>query len=177
MSYSLLAINKVQFSHYQYPELAKMAQIPQSWSSYGHDTSRVHSVSPSLLVYAVFQFLQLAHSLSIQQVFWFPMTEDLNVTYQHLANGQAIQLVGLACSCIFVIPFTKKYGRRSTYVISTALVAAASWWTANMNTKVEVYLTNLLFGLAGATNEVAVEMTVSSLPAPTVSVSVPCLTN
>ena len=91
------------------------------------------------------------------------MTGDLNVTYQDLANGQAVQLVGLACSCVIFIPFTKKYGRRSTYVISTALVAIGSWWTGYMTTKVEIYLTNLLFGLAGATNEVAVEMTVNIL--------------
>lgn len=91
------------------------------------------------------------------------MMEDLNVTYQDLANGQAIQLVGLASSCVVFIPLTKKYGRRSTYIISTALVAATSWWTAYLETKVELYVTSLLYGLAASTTDTSVEMSVSSV--------------
>ncbi|EXU95592.1 MFS transporter [Metarhizium robertsii] len=103
--------------------------------------------------------VQLANmALSIQPVFWNPMTQDLGITYQDLANAQAIQLVGLASSCILFIPLTKKYGRRSTYVFSTALVAASSWWTAYMTTKVELYLTSLLYGLAASTTDTSVEM-------------------
>ena len=90
------------------------------------------------------------------------MVEDIDVTFQDLANGQAVQLVGLAVGCVVFIPFTKKYGRRSTYIISTAMVAGASWWSAFMQGRVSLYLSNMLFGLAGATNETAIQMSVSN---------------
>jgi MFS family permease len=90
------------------------------------------------------------------------MTEDLSVNYQDLANAQAIQLVGLASSCVLFIPLTKKYGRRSTYIFSTALVAVASWWAAFMKTKIELHLTSLLYGLAASTTDTSVEMSVSN---------------
>ncbi|QLI74315.1 uncharacterized protein G6M90_00g107710 [Metarhizium brunneum] len=102
-------------------------------------------------------------ALSIQPVFWNPMTQDLGITYQDLANAQAIQLVGLASSCVLFIPLTKKYGRRSTYVFSTALVAASSWWMAYMKTKVELYLTSLLYGLAASTTDTSIEMSINDL--------------
>lgn len=88
------------------------------------------------------------------------MVDDIDVTYQDLANGQAIQLVGLAVGCIFFIPFTKKYGRRSTYIVSTIAMAGSSWWNAYMQNRVSIYLSNMLFGLAGATNATAVQMSV-----------------
>lgn len=139
-----------------------MAQIPQLRASHVHDAGRIYSVRscshfppwrPRLTLY-------VPYSLSIQPVFWNPMTQDLDITYQDLANAQAIQLVGLASSCILFIPLTKKYGRRSTYVFSTALVAASSWWTAYMKTKVELYLTSLLYGLAASTTDTSIEMSV-----------------
>lgn len=88
------------------------------------------------------------------------MLEDMEVTLQDLNNAQAAQLVGLALGCIVFIPFAKKYGRRSTYMVSTLLVTAAVWWSAFMRTPAEVILTNVLMGLAGATNETAVQMSV-----------------
>lgn len=88
------------------------------------------------------------------------MSIDMNVDYADLTNAQAVQLVGLSVGCIFVIPFTKKYGRRSTYIFSTAVLAGACWWAAYMKTDAELFVTSLLFGLAGAPNETVVQMTV-----------------
>lgn len=91
------------------------------------------------------------------------MSPELGLSFEQLNNTQSAQLAGLAMGCVFFIPLTKKYGRRSTYVLSTAAMAAVSWWSTYMKTDAELYLTNLFYGLAGATNETVVQMTVSPL--------------
>jgi MFS family permease len=60
------------------------------------------------------------------------------------------------------IPLARKFGRRPVYLVSTAVMAAMSFWTAEMTSLGELYGTNILFGLAGATNEAIVQITVSS---------------
>ncbi|KAM4066172.1 major facilitator superfamily protein [Hirsutella rhossiliensis] len=102
-------------------------------------------------------------ALAIQTVFWPQMLKEMDVTLQVLNNAQAAQLVGLAIGCVVFIPFAKKYGRRSTYIVSTILVTAAIWWSAFMKTSAEVIVTNILMGLAGATNETAVQMSIRDL--------------
>lgn len=89
------------------------------------------------------------------------MGPELNFTLVELSNSVSINLVGLALGCVFFIPLTKKYGRRPTYMISTAILAAISFWTARLSSLAELYITNLIYGLAGATNETVVMMTVS----------------
>lgn len=101
-----------------------------------------------------------ANSLSIQTVFWQQMTVDLDVSIAQLSNAQSAQLAGLATGCIFFIPFTIKYGRRLTYLVSTAILAAAAWWTSSMHSYAELIVTAVITGLAGAINETAVQMTV-----------------
>lgn len=88
------------------------------------------------------------------------MTVDLSVTIEQLTHGQSAQLAGLAVGCIFFIPFTVKYGRRSTYLASTAVLAGMSWWMSRMGSYAELIVTAFLSGLAGAINETAVQMTV-----------------
>ncbi|KAH8760570.1 major facilitator superfamily domain-containing protein [Diaporthe sp. PMI_573] len=102
-------------------------------------------------------------ALSIQTSFWGPMSTDMGVSVPDLNRAVSVNLIGLALGCVFFVPFTKKYGRRSTYVISSAAMAASSFWSAGMKTLAELYLTNLIQGLAGATNEVIVQMTVADL--------------
>jgi MFS family permease len=89
------------------------------------------------------------------------MTVEMNVTYGQLNNAMSTNYAGLAVGCALFIPFTRKYGRRSTYILSFAVMAATSFWSARMESLVELYLTNLVQGLAGAINETVVEMTVS----------------
>ena len=98
--------------------------------------------------------------MTMQTVFWQRMTTDLNVTFSQLNAGLSFNVAGLAVGSLLFIPLTKKYGRRLTYVISTGVLAGVSWWSARMSTLSEMYLTNLLFGLAGSTNEAISEMTV-----------------
>lgn len=89
------------------------------------------------------------------------MTIDLEVSYTELNRAMSVNFVGLATGCIFFIPFAKKYGRRPVYIISTALMLATTFWTARMHSLTELYITNLLQGLAGATNESIAEITVN----------------
>lgn len=92
------------------------------------------------------------------------MLAEMDVSYSDLTNAQAVQLVGLAVGCIVVIPCSQKYGRRSTYIFSTATLAGVTWWAAYMRTNAEVMVTSLLLGLAGAPNEAVVQMTVRKTP-------------
>ncbi|KAF4781434.1 major facilitator superfamily transporter [Colletotrichum scovillei] len=102
-------------------------------------------------------------NLSIQTVFWQQMTVDLDVSINQLSNAQSAQLAGLATGCIFFIPFTIKYGRRLTYLVSTAILAAAAWWTSSMHSYAELIATAVITGLAGAINETAVQMTIADI--------------
>ncbi|KAH6876545.1 major facilitator superfamily domain-containing protein [Thelonectria olida] len=102
-------------------------------------------------------------NLSIQTIFWQQMTTDLNVSINQLSHAQSAQLAGLAMGCIFFIPFTIKYGRRSTYILSTALMAGVSWWTSRMTGYGELIATAIFTGLSGAVNETSVQMTIADL--------------
>jgi MFS family permease len=88
------------------------------------------------------------------------MTVDINLTYEQLNNSMSANGAGCALGCVVFVPIAQKYGRRSVYIISTAIMAGSSWWTSRMTTLTELYLTNLLFGLAGSVNETLAQMTV-----------------
>ncbi|KAL2671165.1 hypothetical protein Neosp_013739 [[Neocosmospora] mangrovei] len=91
------------------------------------------------------------------------MTVDMNVSFDQLNWGVAFNSAGLAVGCFLFIPLSKKYGRRLTYVVSTGIMAACAWWSSQMSTPVEMYLTNFIFGLAGSTNEAISEMTAKQI--------------
>ncbi|KAH1621679.1 hypothetical protein KXX21_007764 [Aspergillus fumigatus] len=101
-------------------------------------------------------------TLSIQVIFWQLMVSDMNVTYAQLNNAMSVNFVGLSVGCIFFIPLEKKLGRRPVYLVSTAIMMAASFWSAWMKSLPELYISNLLYGLAGATNESIVQITIST---------------
>ncbi|KGO76447.1 Major facilitator superfamily domain, general substrate transporter [Penicillium italicum] len=102
-------------------------------------------------------------ALNIQAIFWQQMKTDMGVTYAELNNAMSVNYVGLATGCIFFIPFAKKYGRRPVYIVSTAVMLATSFWSCKMTSLTELYVTNLLQGLAGATNESIAEITIIDL--------------
>ncbi|KPM45195.1 hypothetical protein AK830_g1362 [Neonectria ditissima] len=96
---------------------------------------------------------------SLQPVFWQQMTGDPGVTINQLNNAASGMLSGVALGCILFIPLTSKYGRRPTYLLSTAVMASVTWWISKMTTNVELLLTSIFLGFSGAINETAVEMT------------------
>lgn len=93
-------------------------------------------------------------------VFWQLWVKDLNVTFNQLTIAQALGLMGTALGCVFFIPFAIKYGRRPVYIVSMAVMTVMAVWMANMTTRGELYAIQILTGLAGATNETIVQMTV-----------------
>ncbi|CAI6092421.1 unnamed protein product [Clonostachys chloroleuca] len=99
----------------------------------------------------------------MQVVFWQQIIIDLDVTYDQLNAGVAANSAGLAAGCVLFIPLTRKYGCRSTYILSTAVMASVSWWSSRMTTATEIYITNFLFGLAGSLNETISEITIADL--------------
>jgi MFS family permease len=88
------------------------------------------------------------------------MVVDLNVTYTQLNRAMSVNFVGLAMGCVLFIPLAKKFGRRPVYLVSTALMLVTSFWASKLTRLSELYATNLLQGLAGATNESIVQITV-----------------
>lgn len=88
------------------------------------------------------------------------MAVDLHVSYPQLNQAMSVNFVGLATGCVLFIPLAKKFGRRPVYIFSTAIMLATSFWTSRLDSIAELYITNLLQGLAGATNETIVEITV-----------------
>lgn len=98
---------------------------------------------------------------STQIIFWQQMSVDLGLTYKQLNNSSSVNFVGLSFGCLLFIPFARKFGRRPVYLVSTAVMAAMAFWTSEISSLGELYGTNFLYGLAGATNEAIVQITVS----------------
>lgn len=90
------------------------------------------------------------------------MVVDLHVTYTELNRAMSVNFVGLAMGCYLFIPLAKKFGRRPIYIVSTMLMVATSFWSAGLTSLTDLYVSNLLQGLAGATNEAIVEITVGT---------------
>ncbi|KAJ6017803.1 MFS general substrate transporter [Penicillium sp. IBT 35674x] len=102
-------------------------------------------------------------ALSVQAIFWQQMVVDLHVTYTELNRAMSVNFVGLAMGCYLFIPLAKKFGRRPIYIVSTMLMVATSFWSASLTSLTDLYVSNLLQGLAGATNEAIVEITIADL--------------
>lgn len=88
------------------------------------------------------------------------MVVDLGVTYTQLNWAMSVNFVGLSMGCVLFIPLARKFGRRPIYLFSTALMLVTSVWLGQIKSLSELYAANLLQGLAGATNESIVQITV-----------------
>jgi hypothetical protein len=60
------------------------------------------------------------------------------------------------------------------YILSTAIILAMAVWSACLSSLPELFISQLLFGLANATNETIVEMTVISWPDLSISLTNNC---
>ncbi|KAJ0330135.1 hypothetical protein COL922a_012542, partial [Colletotrichum nupharicola] len=146
------------------PEPTADPNDPLNWTLARKYVHTLFVLAVTVAVFAAHSIdLHFFVSMTMQMVFWQQMTVELGMTYNELNAGVSFNVVGLALGCLCIIPFTKKYGRRSTYIFSTAVMAATSWWSSRMRTVPEMYITNLLFGLAGSTNETTTEMTIADL--------------
>ncbi|KAH7116303.1 major facilitator superfamily domain-containing protein, partial [Dactylonectria macrodidyma] len=96
---------------------------------------------------------------SLPLVFWVLWISEFGWNYGQLNTASALNYVGTALGCILFIPPAVKYGRRSMYILSSLVILATAAWSATLNTLPELYISQLIFGLASATNETIVEMT------------------
>ncbi|PYI10911.1 MFS general substrate transporter [Aspergillus sclerotiicarbonarius CBS 121057] len=135
--------------------------VPSSDPNEPLNWSKARKICNFTLVLAVTAAIFTA--LSIQAIFWQLMVVDLNVTYAQLNRTMSVNFVGLAMGCVFFIPLAKKFGRRPVYLVSTALMLVTSFWSAKLKTLAELYATNFIQGLAGATNESIVQITIADL--------------
>lgn len=92
------------------------------------------------------------------------MVVDLGVTYTQLNWAMSVNSVGLSMGCVLFVPLARKYGRRPVYLFSTALMLVTSIWLGQIKSLSELYVANLLQGLAGATNESITQITVCLRP-------------
>ncbi|KAL2678382.1 hypothetical protein Neosp_009128 [[Neocosmospora] mangrovei] len=97
---------------------------------------------------------------SLPILFWVLWIPEFGWTYGQLNAASAVNYVGTAVGCILFIPPAVKYGRRSMYILSTTIILAMAVWSACLSSLPELFVSQLLFGLANATNETIVEMTV-----------------
>ncbi|KKY14476.1 putative major facilitator superfamily [Diplodia seriata] len=112
-----------------------------------------------VLFYSLMAFVDL----DIGTVIWGDLNAELGISYSNLNNSFAANCAGLAVGCIFLIPYTLKYGRRPIYILSCSLMLASAVWQAKMQTVTDLLLTNVLSGLGGAVSEAIVQMTISDL--------------
>ncbi|RSL97612.1 hypothetical protein CEP52_010797 [Fusarium oligoseptatum] len=100
---------------------------------------------------------------SLPILFWVLWIPEFGWTYGQLNAASAVNYVGTAVGCILFIPPAVKYGRRSMYILSTSIILAMAVWSACLSSLPELFVSQVLFGLANATNETIVEMTVADL--------------
>ncbi|KAL4971926.1 major facilitator superfamily domain-containing protein [Aspergillus desertorum] len=98
--------------------------------------------------------------LDIATVIWAQLNAELGISWSNLNNSFAVNLAGLAIGCILIVPFAIKYGRRSIYILSSAVQLATAIWQARMNTTAELLAINAVSGFAGAVSEALVQMTI-----------------
>ncbi|KAG5802391.1 hypothetical protein H9Q71_013024 [Fusarium xylarioides] len=100
---------------------------------------------------------------SLPLIFWVLWNQEFGWSYGQLNNANTLNYVGTTVGCILFTPPAVKYGRRSMYLLTTAIIFAMAIWSARMKTLTELYVSQLIFGLASATNESIVEMTIADL--------------
>lgn len=86
--------------------------------------------------------------------------KEFDCEYKDLTTALALMFVGTSTGCFLFIPFAVKFGRRPVYIASMAVMTAMSIWNARMHSLVELFVSQLLAGLAGGCNETIVQMTV-----------------
>ncbi|KAH6954249.1 major facilitator superfamily domain-containing protein [Fusarium avenaceum] len=127
---------------------------PLNWSR----TRKLMNFVPILAVSAII-FTQT----SLPLVFWVLWNPEFGWSYGQLNNANALNYVGTTVGCILFIPPAVKYGRRSVYLLTTAIILAMAIWSARLQSLTELYISQLIFGLVSATNESIVEMTIADL--------------
>jgi len=102
--------------------------------------------------------------LDISTVIYPQYITILGMSYTQLKNTYAVNTTGLALGCVFFVPLALKYGRRPVYLVSTLIIFLSSVWLALSSTYGQLLGAMLVSGLAGATSETLLQMTVRLHP-------------
>ncbi|KAH8649971.1 major facilitator superfamily domain-containing protein [Xylariales sp. PMI_506] len=136
------------------PMPSKDPNDPLNWTTF----RKAANFIPVLAITAI-----IFSQVSISIVLWQLWVVDFNCTYEDLQTGSAIALAGTALGCTMFIPFAIKYGRRIVYIGSLILMTAMAIWQAALTTVTALYICMFFTGLASATNETIVQMTVADI--------------
>ncbi|KAL5051305.1 major facilitator superfamily domain-containing protein [Aspergillus fruticulosus] len=131
-------------SHTPLPEPSGTVAIEDNWSRF---RKVVTFAFASLYTLATFVLPDIA------TVVWVQLNAELGISWSNLNSSFAVNHAGLATDCILIVPFAVTYGRRSVYILSSAM----------MNTTAEllaINAINAINGFAGAVNETLVQMTI-----------------
>lgn len=127
---------------------------PLNWSTWRK------SLNLSLaMLYVVMTFVQL----DIGFTAWNDYQNELGLSVPVLNGGTAFGYAGLGIGSFVFIPLMHKYGRRPLYIFSTALQLAAAVWLARTQNKTDMWISNVIAGLGGATCETIVQVTITDL--------------
>jgi MFS family permease len=102
-------------------------------------------------------------NLDIGTVIWGDLIEALGFTVQIETWSFGVGTAGLAVGCILFIPFALKFGRRPVYIASLSVNLAMAIWSAKMQTRADLWGTNIVSGLAGALSETICQMSIADL--------------
>ena len=101
--------------------------------------------------------------LTVAGPLWEPLNTSLGITYNELNWAYATNSGALAVGCVIFIPLALKFGRRPVYIATSAILTLTSVWQAKQTNRGDMFGAQVLSGLAGATNETLIQLTVSLL--------------
>ncbi|OAP57445.1 hypothetical protein AYL99_08183 [Fonsecaea erecta] len=101
--------------------------------------------------------------LSVQTITWSALIEEFGYSITALSHSYALNLAGLALGCVFFIPLALMYGRKPVYVFTSVVLTAIVIGIANQKAIGDLYAQQVLSGLAGATSETLIQLTVADM--------------
>jgi MFS family permease len=101
------------------------------------------------------------HSMCSTIPCWSSINLELGIGFEDLNNGYSAQMAGLSTGCILFVPLSFRYGLRPVWLVTSLLTVLTALWWANMQSRWEWYVINLISGLAGAPNEALMPSVVS----------------
>ena len=94
---------------------------------------------------------------------WTTIGDELEWTFEDFNNSYAMALAATGICCIFLIPIAIDFGRRPIYMFSIALMILVAAWSAKMNQVWELYVTQIIMGIASSTAEITIQMTIADM--------------
>ncbi|PMB70177.1 putative MFS-type transporter [Beauveria bassiana] len=127
---------------------------PLNWSFW---RKTVHFTLVNFYVFLAFVQLDIGGAA------WKAYRQELGFTPNFLNASVAYNYVGLACGCIFFVPFIYKYGRRPVYLSSVVLQLASCLLSALTRNEGDFIAANLVTGLGGAISETIAQVTIADI--------------